>query len=103
MGTLPWPPHEAVEPGKPYSKDELLAYLSLVRDETRAQTANLDIDRSDSGFEWLPMGKLELQIYSIRHIQQHAGELCQRLHDHCGIEIDWVGMGRKSASRRAKR
>jgi hypothetical protein len=46
-----------------------------------------------SGFYWLPMNKLELQIYNIRHIHAHAGELAERLSQRAGIEIDWVGMG----------
>lgn len=45
-----------------------------------------------SGFEWLPFNKLELQIYSIRHIQQHAGELMERLGTRADAEIAWVGM-----------
>ena len=27
-----------------------------------------------SGFDWLPFSELELQFYTIRHIQQHTGE-----------------------------
>ena len=33
----------------------------------------------------------ELQIYSIRHIMQHVGELAERLGTRTGVEIDWVG------------
>ena len=99
MGTLPWPPHDAVEPGAPYTREELLDYLAVVRAEVRKQTANLDLSRDDSGFYWLPMGKLELQIYTIRHVQQHAGELCQRLQDHDGTEIDWVGIDHEALNR----
>jgi hypothetical protein len=33
---------------------------------------------------------LELQIYSIRHLMQHAGELMERLAARTGAEIDWV-------------
>ncbi|MCL4826199.1 MAG: hypothetical protein KJZ95_02460 [Caldilinea sp.] len=46
-----------------------------------------------SGFYWLPMNKLELQIYNIRHIHAHASELAERLSQRAGIEIDWVSMG----------
>jgi hypothetical protein len=37
------------------------------------------------------MTTLELQIYSIRHIMQHTGELMERLGTRTGAEIDWVG------------
>ena len=35
---------------------------------------------------------LELQFNNIRHLQQHIGELCERLWVEEQIEIDWVGM-----------
>jgi hypothetical protein len=40
---------------------------------------------------WLPFGKTELQIYTIRYLQQHAGELMERLGSR-GIDVDWVGV-----------
>jgi hypothetical protein len=49
---------------------------------------------AESGFYWLPMNKLELQIYNIRHLQQHTGELMERLGSRAGVEVDWVGMKR---------
>ena len=48
---------------------------------------------AEAGFYWLPFDKLELQIYNIRHIHQHTGELCERLGAQGGIEVGWVGMG----------
>jgi hypothetical protein len=48
-----------------------------------------------SGFFWLPFDKLELQFYTIRHIQQHTGELMERLGTRANVEIDWVGMQRR--------
>jgi hypothetical protein len=46
---------------------------------------------AQSGFYWLPFGKLELQFYNIRHIQQHTGELCERVGAIGDIEVEWVG------------
>ena len=91
MGPLPWPPHDVPDPGEPYSQEELLAYLDHCRDQVRQQTAALDLERSDSGFGWIPLSKLELQFYTIRHLQQHTGELCERLYVAAGKEVDWVG------------
>jgi hypothetical protein len=51
----------------------------------------LDLE-AESGFNWLPFDKLELQIYNIRHIQQHTGELYERLGTSGSIELSWVGM-----------
>jgi hypothetical protein len=46
---------------------------------------------AESGFSWIPMNKMELQIYNIRHIQHHAAQLIERLRDNQGIHIKWVG------------
>ena len=37
------------------------------------------------------LNKLELQTYSIRHLQQHVGELSGRLDREANISIDWIG------------
>jgi hypothetical protein len=46
-----------------------------------------------SGFEWLPFGKLELQVSSLRRSQQHTAELMERLGSRAGIHVDWAGWG----------
>jgi len=46
---------------------------------------------AESGFHWLPFDKLELQFYNIRHVQQHTGELSERLGAKGEIEVRWVG------------
>ena len=62
----------------------------MCRDTIAQQLPTTDLELGDSGFNWLPFGKLELQLYNIRHIQQHTGELSQRLGDH-GIDVPWIG------------
>ncbi len=47
---------------------------------------------AEPSFYWLSFDKLELQFYNIRHIQQHTGELCERLGAYGEIEVGWVGM-----------
>jgi hypothetical protein len=90
LGPLPWPPHRAPAIGEPYSRADVLEYLERCRDEVAGRVPELDL-AAPSGFSWLPFGKLELQLYSIRHVQQHVGELGERLGAHAGVEIDWVG------------
>jgi hypothetical protein len=75
----------------PYSKEELLAYYEICRAHVEEQVPILDLE-AESEFEWLPFDKLELQIYNIRHIQQHTGELYERLGTFANVELDWVGM-----------
>ena len=74
----------------PYSKGDLLAYLELCLAQVESQVDAMDLE-GESGFHWLPFDKLELQLYNIRHIQQHTGELCERLGAHGEIEVAWVG------------
>jgi hypothetical protein len=74
----------------PYSKADLLAYLDLCLARMDLQVDAMDLEAA-SGFDWLPFDKLALQLYNIRHIQQHTGELCERLGAHGEIQIAWVG------------
>jgi len=75
---------------EPYDKDAILEYLTFCQQQVAERVPGLNLE-AGSGFDWLPFNKLELQIYTIRHIQQHAGELMERLGSRAGIEIDWVG------------
>lgn len=94
----PWPKHrdrshrlgEAQRPVEPYDKETVLEYLAFCQQQVveRAPQVNLD---AASGFEWLPFDKLELQFYNIRHLQQHTGELMERLGTRANVEIRWVG------------
>jgi hypothetical protein len=80
------------EATRPYTQADLLAYCDVCERQVRDLVPQLDWE-GPSGFEWLPFGKLELQVYSIRHIQQHTGELMERLGSRAGIHVDWVGLG----------
>lgn len=80
-------------PIQPYSQADILEYLALCQRQIDEKTAQLDPE-AESGFYWLPMNKLELQIYNIRHLQQHTGELMERLGARAGVEVDWVGVKR---------
>lgn len=99
---VPWEKHiqELVPLGSPqsstnndlaYSKAEILAYLELCLEELTGHVDALNLE-SESGFDWLPFNKLELQFYNIRHVQQHTGELCERLGVREDIDVAWVGM-----------
>lgn len=100
---VPWEKHaeasrslgssgEGAEAGEPYSKEDLLAYHRLCYQQVEERVPLLDLE-AGSGFYWLPFDKLELQIYNIRHIQQHTGELYERLGAHGEAELGWVGKG----------
>ena len=76
--------------GEPYTKEQVLAYLQFCWEQVTEKVGALDLDAETSGFHWLPFGKLELQLYNIRHISQHLGELMERLGARAGIDVDWV-------------
>jgi hypothetical protein len=90
---LPWPPHEVPQIGEPYTQAELLELTEYIQGRVKEIVGQLDFS-GESGFSWLPMNKLELQFYTIRHLQLHVGELCERLWQEAKIEVNWIGMGK---------
>lgn len=93
----PWPQHqerylpsEQPAPSLP-DKTTVLEYLAFCQQQVVDKIAETDLTATASGFDWLPFGKLELQLYSIRHIQQHVGELMERLGPDAQA-IDWIGL-----------
>ena len=87
----PWAPDELLKFDEPYTKVELLEYLALCQTTVEEKVDAADLD-GESGFPWLPMSKLELQLYNIRHLQHHTGQLDDRLRVNAGIGIQWIGM-----------
>lgn len=88
----PWPPHHAVKIGTPYTPNDVLAYCARLQNTLAERINALDF-KAPSGFFWLPFNKLELQIYNIRHLQHHAGQLIDRLRERQGAGIEWIGRG----------
>jgi len=93
----PWTKHRdgyedfpATEGREPYDKDTILEYLAFCQKEVTDRVPRLKLEGPEGhGDRTLLMA--ELQIYSIRHIMQHTGELMERLGARTGAEIDWVG------------
>lgn len=81
-------------PERAYSKDELRAYLAYARAKCHAALANLTEEQARRIFEF-PNGRafsyVELQLYNMRHVQEHAAQLSLLLGQH-GIhpETGWV-------------
>ena len=94
MGARPFPPHTVPLIDPPYTRAEILDYLVLCRAQIDTLIEQLDL-QGPSGFDWLPMNKLELQFYSIRHTMQHIGELGERLGQGYDLDLRWVGMHRE--------
>jgi hypothetical protein len=78
---------EEPQVGEPYDKDAILEYLAFCQQEVAERVPRLNLEE---GFDEI-YTPLELQIYSIRHIMQHTGELMERVGPREGVQIDWVG------------
>ncbi len=92
---VPWSGHrpayedfEPPEPVEPYSKEAVLEYLDFCERRVAERVPRLNFE---GHFDRRPYNNLELQIYSIRHIMQHTGELLERLAAHTDADVDWVG------------
>lgn len=81
---------EADRNPEPFTKADLLAYVSEVQSVVDATIDGLDLDTSDSGYHWYPnISKLEHEILSIRHVQGHVGQLSELLMA-VGIDTKWI-------------
>ena len=83
--------HGSPEQVESFSQADLLEYLELCQQQVEAGLDPFNAEAA-SGFFWLPCSKLELQFYNIRHLQQHIGELMERLGTRAHVEVGWVGM-----------
>lgn len=91
LGRLPWPPHDPPKIGRPYEPPEILEYCDLVIARVRDLVREAP-QSGGSGFHWLPMGRRELHLYNLRHIQHHAGQLIERLRARGISGQEWLGM-----------
>ena len=73
----------------PYTKAEILSYIDTLFPEVERQLGVLDPNGA-SGFYWIPFSKLELQLYNIRHIAHHTGQLADRLRREANTGLAWV-------------
>jgi hypothetical protein len=89
LGRLPRPPHDLPKIGEPYMRKDLLDFLSRVSRELVSRLPAMNLE-APSGFGWLHFDKAELQIYSIRHLQHHTGQLVERLRSARGIGSEWA-------------
>jgi hypothetical protein len=80
-------------PEKPYTKDELQAYLEHCRQKCRATFETLTDEKANQRCEF-PWGEevsfAELQLYNMRHVQEHASQLNLHLGQKVGSAPDWV-------------
>ncbi len=96
-------------PSQPYSQEELRAYLASLRQKCRSATETMTDEqaRRAVNFPWMSDGEAvsyaELQLYSMRHIQEHAAQLSLLVGQHGvqGNQIDWVARARENQTQEA--
>ena len=91
-GYVRWEGRRYEKPGSPFTKAEILERLAAVEGDVATQIPLMKLDAESSGLA----NKFELQIYNIRHIQQHAGELYERLNAY-NVKLDWASQRHKES------
>jgi uncharacterized damage-inducible protein DinB len=88
----PLPFRRHVLPEQPYTKDEVRAYLKECRQKSKAVIEALTDEQAwrVCTFEWMEPTFLELQLYSMRHVQEHAAQLSFLLGQQGVSGPDWI-------------
>lgn len=81
-----------VLPAQPYTKDELQNYLAYCRRKCQTTLDALTDEKAAqrTGFPWIEDSLAELQLYNLRHVQEHAAQLNMLLGQKTGAAPGWV-------------
>jgi len=74
----------------PYTKAEMLEFLEQCKSMIDDSVQNMDLTRTDCGFHWYKVSKLEHMIVNLRHLQHHVAQLQDRLRNVENKGINWV-------------
>ena len=79
-------------PEQPYTKEQILAYLVICRAKCQSTLEALTDEEAQKRcvFDWMEPSFLELQMYSMRHVQEHAAQLSLVLGQHDVAGMDWI-------------
>ncbi|HEU5374278.1 MAG TPA: DinB family protein [Ktedonobacteraceae bacterium] len=91
-------------PKQPYTREDLHTYLKHLRQKCQSTLTGLSDEKAHQPFHFpwpgaSPMSYLELQLYSMRHVQEHAAQLSLFLGRH-GVPdeaLDWVSRAKDEA------
>ncbi len=86
----PWAPDFDRESLIPYSREEMRECLQWTLE--RVEQAFLDASTElPSLFPWIPFSRFELYLYNLRHLQNHTGQLSERIRQLTDEGVAWVG------------
>jgi hypothetical protein len=84
-------------PERPYTREDLRAYLASMRQKCHDTLLTLTDEQARRPVEYpwsqgQPISFLELLLYNMRHVQEHAAQLSLFLGQHGipGADLDWV-------------
>jgi uncharacterized damage-inducible protein DinB len=83
-------------PERPYSKEELQRCLDHCRQKCRAAIEALTDEKAEARrtLSWGEVSRLELMLYSLRHVQHHTGQLNLLLRQTIDSAPRWVSRAR---------
>ncbi len=87
-------------PEQPYTKAQIRSYLLACRNKGQETIEALTDEQAYRRciFSWMEPTFLELQLYSMRHIQEHAAQLNLVLGEHGVTGQDWIPYAREQVS-----
>jgi hypothetical protein len=83
-------------PEQPYTKDQIRAYLAQCRSKCQSTIESLTDEQAFHicTFNWIQATYWEMQLYSMRHVQEHAAQLNLMLGENGVTGIDWIAQAR---------
>lgn len=87
-------------PDPPYTKDQIRTYLDQLRHKCQSTLEGLTDEKANQRltYNWVEASFLEMQLYNMRHVQEHAAEL-NLLLGQLGVSgQDWIPQARKEAA-----
>lgn len=83
-------------PDRPYTKEDIRDYLLHCRRKCQSVIEGLTDEKVNQicTFEFMELGFLELQIYNMRHVQEHGAQLSLLLGQNGVTSLDWIAQAR---------
>lgn len=78
---------------EPYTKEEVCEYLDELVGRLPELVEAVDLAAGENGFPWYGkagMNKLDHYLMNLRHLQEHVGQVRDRLYS-AGGDTDWIG------------
>jgi hypothetical protein len=75
-----------------YTRDELLGYMEYCRRKCQETISSLSTEQANRicRFPWGELTFAELQLYNLRHVQEHGAQLRMFLGQQAGNSTSWV-------------